>query len=158
MNDHSEEVSIQESVPLQPHHYPLWIKMFGCFAIAIFLYTCIRFIWIELPYHRMAHEVLIKARFAFNNHQYAESARLYQSLVEQYPNFKQGKIAIAKSYFALCEQDLSFDGDSMNVDYYYILGMNALGEEKYTKKEQRKLQDFLPQSYHENFESSFVEV
>lgn len=141
----SDTVEIVKFATLKKHSYPRWVALFGVFIL--FLAVCIipLFLWYELPRHRELYSRIKVAEKYFYMQDYQIAIALYEDIVNQYPDFTDGQMQIAKAYFALSVDD----------ELSYIKGFLSLPKKDYKKSELWDLAKLLPQQYQEHFMSQF---
>jgi|GEM_PF-3475987 len=149
MEDIPELQESQEFVPLPKHVYPLWVRGFGLFTLVAFMGTLVNFVYNDLPVHREVRGQIIAANSAFYRGDYSGAIDLYGQLINTYPTFKEGKMNMAKSYFALSAD--SFDGL-----HYFYAGINVLAGERYSVAEQRELKRYLSVHFCRIFDSQLT--
>ena len=133
---------------LPKYSYPIFMKLFLLSLPLLFVGTVPTFIWYDLPRHKTIHARIAQARDAFVNGDYYEAAILYEKLLQIYPNFKEGRIELIKSCFAL-----SYQEDDAR---FYQTGLSYLGGESYERWEIYALQEYAPQRYKNDFEQRFT--
>ena len=155
MSEISETNFIHDVVPLPRHEYPFWIKIFFLCTGIVFAYTFIAFIWYEIPYHFMISKQITNAHQFFKANDYEKAIESYSQLLVLFPNLKPVKINLAKSYFALCTQNI-YRGNEEISQYYFNMGICSLDTEEYTALERKEIKAYLPIYYRNTFENCFT--
>ena len=130
---------------LEKHKYPIWVRTFFVFTILIFISVVPSFLLNELPYHCALSQKIANAEECFSGQHYDKAIKLYTEILEKHPNFKDGKIRAAESWFALSSEDVNS----------YFRGTELLRNEKYTNSEIAEMSTFLPLKYRKHFKSQF---
>jgi len=144
-----EKLSIQNQILenhfVEKYKYPTWVYCFLMLLILIFISTVPSFLLNELDYHRQLGQQIREAEQYFLAHDYNKAIDLYAEIVTKKPHFKKGNIKLIQSYFALSSES----------ELNYYLGLALLKNGEYKKSEISELSSFLPQKYHNHFNSLF---
>lgn len=138
----------EQLVALPRYAYPLYIKLFLFSLPVLFLAVVPGFVWYDLPKHKTIHARITKAHNAFAQGNYYDAALVYGKLLETHPSFKEARIALIKSCFALSDQEKD--------SYYYDAGLHYIGNERYELNEIFAMQEYAPQCYKDDFERRFT--
>lgn len=93
------------------------------------------------------HAQLAKAKHAFYSADYLDAIDCYKDVITEYPHWKEGKIALAKSFFARCTQT--------DQGAYYQFGMWYLEGDKYSFSERQEMQAYLSAEYKQEFQDAW---
>ncbi len=143
----AEHIAQTQPTTLPRYTYPLCIKLFLLSLPILFFSVISSFIQHDFPKHKALYTRITQARNAFDSGDYYDAAICYKELLEEYPNFKEGRIELIKSCFVL--------SDRKKDDYFYELGLYYIGEENYELWEIFAMQEYAPECYKAHFEGRF---
>lgn len=130
---------------LEKHKYPKWIHVLFVFTLLIFISVVPPFLLKDLPYHCAVNQKIADANDCFLNENYDKAIKLYSEILDKHPTFKEGRIRAVESCFALSSYNVS----------WFEKGIDLLADEKYSKSEISKMNEFLPIKYRKSFKSLF---
>ncbi len=115
---------------LEPHVYPLWIKIgiSACLAVLLLFIT-------ELPYHFQMHKEYKEAEHAFQNKQYEASQEAYLTLAEKFPQSRHTLLRTIASLLCIENKENHMDG------------FRCLEVMQLTYQEWKELKKYIPNEY-----------
>lgn len=119
---------------LQPHKYPVLIKIIGALVIGLFLYSLYL-----VPQYFTASKNLKKGENFLNQRNYTEAIISLEKVVEQVPSSKKAKILLAIAYFS--NSDIEDDQNGI----YHLQDITLY------KSDWNKVSAVMPEEYQELF-------
>jgi len=119
---------------LQPHKYPVFIKIIGAVVIGLFLYSLYL-----VPLYFTASKNLKKGENFLNQRNYTKAIISLEKVVEQVPSSKEAKILLAIAYFSNSDTE-----DDQN-------GIYHLQDITLYESDWNKVSAVMPEEYQELF-------
>lgn len=124
-----------DATPLNPHQYPILIKLFGAVVCVVVLVSLI-----SAPPYLIAGRQVYQAERAYNKGDFSSGFATYQDVLKKYPNAFAAKVGVAEGLFAQNNEESSKRAFEM------------LRYSKLDKYQWKVLKKVMPEKYQRAFE------
>lgn len=132
---------------LPKHSYPLHIKLILLLITGTFIWVMGWLFLVEIKHIKKLHHKIALAERYFADHNYPKAAQKFHKLARQYQSFDHAHKRLVQSCFAQST-------DQPELFYYAMSYLSNRPEKTYTDAQLKELIAYVPDQYHDDFNTS----